>query len=120
MTHAQAIVMQLKQSLSSGDLAAARKLLRDDLSFQGPFDTFDRPEPYLEALRRLAGVVKSVEMKRVFADGDDVCLLYEMTADKVGTTFIAEWHHVRDGQIAAIRVVFDARPWAPLFAGKAG
>jgi hypothetical protein len=28
---------------------------------------------------------------------------------------IAEWYRVRDGKVAAVSVVFDARPFAPLF-----
>ncbi|HJZ86602.1 MAG TPA: nuclear transport factor 2 family protein [Polyangia bacterium] len=116
MANPAQVVHGFKEAIGKGDLAAARKYLRDDLSFKGPFDTFSQPEPYLEALKKLAGVVKGVEMKKMFVDGNDVCLLYDMvTNTPVGTSFICEWLQVKGDQIAAIRVVFDARPWAPLF-----
>jgi hypothetical protein len=48
------------------------------------------------------------------ADGDDVCLIYDLvTNTPAGTAPVAEWFRVRDGKIAQIRVFFDARPFAP-------
>jgi len=38
-----------------------------------------------------------------------------VTKTPAGTAFIAEWHQVKGGKIAAIRVVFDARPFALMF-----
>ena len=40
--------------------------------------------------------------------------MHEMSTP-AGTTFIAEWYQVKDGKIAALRVVFDTRPFAALF-----
>jgi ketosteroid isomerase-like protein len=116
MNKAVEIVQAFKQSLAKGDVASARKLLRDDLQFRGPIDAFDRPEPYLEALQKLHPIVERVDVKKLFVDGDDVCMLYDMvTRTPAGTAFIAEWMHVKDGQIASIRTVFDARPFAAMF-----
>ncbi len=110
------VVEGYKAAMGKGDVAAARKYLRDDLSFQGPFDTFHAPEPYLEAVKKLSSIVKRVEVKKMFVDGNDVCLLYDMvTSTPVGTAFIAEWLQVKGDKIASIRVLFDPRPWAPLF-----
>ena len=39
-----------------------------------------------------------------------------VTKTAAGVAFIAGWHHVKSGRISAIRVVFDPRPFAPLFA----
>jgi hypothetical protein len=116
MAHAAEIVQAFKQALGSGDVAGARKLLHDHLSFQGPIDKFDKPEPYLEALNKLHPIVERIDMKKMFVDGDDVCLLYDMvTKTPAGTAFIAEWLHVKGGKIASIRTVFDARPFAAMF-----
>jgi len=60
--------------------------------------------------------VKGVKTHKLFVDGADACLLYDMeTNTPAGTAFISEWYQVRDGKIASIRVVFDARPFAPMF-----
>jgi hypothetical protein len=57
-----------------------------------------------------------VEPKKTFVDGDDVGLLYGMvTNTPVGTALICEWYHVRGDKIGSVRVVFDARPFAPMF-----
>jgi hypothetical protein len=52
----------------------------------------------------------------VFADGNNVCVLYEMVPNiPAGTAFIAEWYQVKGGKIADLRDVFDARPFAAMF-----
>ena len=109
-----------QRALGGSDWNAARGFLKDDLRFKGPIAQYDRPEPYIEDLKRLHNMIKDVQMKKVFADGDDVCLLYDMvTNTPAGTAFICEWYHVEEGsKIGSIRVVFDATPFAPLFAKR--
>jgi limonene-1,2-epoxide hydrolase len=116
MTTPLEVAQAFKAALGKGDAATARKLMHDDMTFQGPLETFDRPEPYLAALQKLAPIVERIEVQKVFADGEDVCMLYEMvTRSPAGTAFIAEWLKVKAGRIAAIRTVFDARPFAAMF-----
>jgi SnoaL-like domain len=121
MANAAAVVQGYTRALGKGDFAAARTYLHDNLSFHGPIDTFDKPEPYLEALKKLHAMVQRVDMKKLFVDGDDVCMLYDLvTNTPAGTSFIAEWHHVQGDKIASIRVVFDARPFAAMFGAQHG
>ena len=99
---------------TSKDFATARSLLYDNLSFQGPIDTFDNADDYMGAISQLATIVTGMEQRKAFSDGQDVCTIYDLiTATPAGRVPIAEWHQVRDGRIAAIRVFFDARPFAP-------
>ena len=85
-------------------------------TFQGPLDTFNKADDYLEALKKLASIIQRIDLKKVFVDGDDVCVLYDMvTNTPAGTAFIAEWYQVKGGKITALRAVFDARPFAALF-----
>ncbi len=119
MASALEVVQAYMQALGGGDMAAARKYLHDVFSFSGPFDTFDKPEPYLEALKKLHSMVKRVDMKKIFVDGNDVCALYDLvTNTQAGTAFIAEWYQVKSDKIASIRVVFDARPFAAMFGAR--
>src|SRR5262249_37846657 len=112
------IVKSYQAALGAGDFAAARNLMRDDMTFHGPFDTFHTAEEYLEAVKRLAAIIQRIDLQKVFVDGEDVCVLYDMvTNTPAGTAFIAEWYQVQDGKIAALRAVFDARPFVPLFGG---
>jgi limonene-1,2-epoxide hydrolase len=120
MANARKVATDFLQALGAGDFTAARKLLRDDLTFRGPIDTFHSPEPYIESLKKLHDIIQRVDVKRIFADGDDACILYDMvTNTPAGTAFIAEWYQVKDDKIAEIRVVFDARPFAAMFAKQA-
>ena len=116
MTSAGEIIKSYQAALGAGDFAAARKLMRDDMTFQGPLDTFHTADEYLEAVKRLASIIQRIDLKKVFVDGEDVCVLYDMvTNTPAGTAFIAEWYQVAGGQITALRAVFDARPFAALF-----
>jgi limonene-1,2-epoxide hydrolase len=116
MTSASEIVKSYQAALGTGDFTAARKLMRDDMVFQGPLDTFHSADEYLEAVKRLASIIQRIDLKKVFVDGEDVCVLYDMvTNTPAGTAFIAEWYQVTGGQIMSLRAVFDARPFAALF-----
>jgi hypothetical protein len=118
MTTVLALVQSFQRALQSGDQTAARALMADHCTFRGPFDRFDRPEAYLAALDKLLPMIERIEMKGAFAEGNEVCLIYNMvTKTGVGTATVAEWFLVEDGRIAAIQAVFDARPWARLFGG---
>src|SRR5215472_16720236 len=116
MTTASEVVERYQTALGKGDFATARKWMQDDMAFQGPLDTFNQADEYLEALKRLASIIQRIDLKKVFVDGDDVCVLYDMvTNTPAGTAFIAEWYQVKGGKIASLRAVFDARPFAALF-----
>ena len=111
------VVQQFQQALGKGDFTAARHLLQDNLSFRGPLDTFHKPEPYLEALKKLQPIIQRVDILKTFADGNDICVLSEMvTNTPIGTAFSCEWYHVKGDRISSVRIVFDARPWAAMFA----
>jgi hypothetical protein len=113
-------VSDYQQALGKVDFGAARKLLHDNLSFQGPIEKFNSPEPYLESLQKLHHIIQSIDVKRIFADGNDVCVLDDMvTNTPAGTAFIAEWYQVKGDKIAEIRIVFDARPFAAMFSKSA-
>ena len=114
---AKEIVQRYHDAWRRHDYEEARGLLHDDLDFAGPFDTFDRADDFLEAIRALAPVVKDVEVRKTFVDGEDVCLIFDMVTHGAGTQPIAEWYAVRDGKIASLRVFFDARPFAALSGG---
>ena len=99
------------------DFGRARGLLHDDVSFQGPIDSFSDADSYLASLRQLSGIVLGADKQKVFTDGDDVCVIYDLKTAPVPSSRICEWYHVRDGKIASVVVIFDARPFAAIFEG---
>jgi hypothetical protein len=110
-TDAASVVTRYFAAFGSGDVAAARRLLWDDLSFHGPIDTFNNADDLIKSLSVLAPIVKGIEHRKILVDGDDVATFYDMLTP-MGTSPIAEWHHVREGKIDSIHVYFDPRPFA--------
>jgi ketosteroid isomerase-like protein len=108
---AATVVADYFAAFGSGDVAAARRLLRDDLSFKGPIDTFNNADDFVTSLGALAPIVKGIQQRKTIVEGDDVATFYDMLTP-MGAAPIAEWHHVRDGKIDAIEVYFDPRPFA--------
>jgi ketosteroid isomerase-like protein len=109
------VVEDFFEAWTSKDFERARALLHDDVSFEGPIDTFSDADSYMAALERLSGIVIGADMQKRFVDGDDVCLIYDLRTTPIPSARTAEWARVRDGKIASVSVVFDARPFAPLF-----
>jgi hypothetical protein len=107
------VVARYHEALSQEDFDAARELLKDDLRFTGPFESFERADDYLEAIRKLWGIVESMEVRHVSSSGDEVVALYDMvTRTPAGTQLVCEWYGVAGDAIAWIRAVFDSAPFA--------
>jgi limonene-1,2-epoxide hydrolase len=113
------IVLSYQDAIGRKDFQAARKLLSDTLEFRGPLETFHQADDFLRAIQKLSAIVEGVEILKVFEDGTDVGLFCELKARTVGTSFVAEWYKINDGKIASVRVAFDARPFAAMFAQRA-
>jgi ketosteroid isomerase-like protein len=107
------------EAWTSKDFGRARSLLHDDVSFEGPIDAFSDADSYIASLTQLSGIVTGADKQKVFVDGDDVCVIYDLKTMPVPSSRTCEWYRVRDGKIASVSVVFDARPFAAMFEGQA-
>ena len=117
---AAAVAEEFFDAWTGGNFERARSLLHDQgFKFEGPIDTFDDPDSYLVSLRQLAAAVTGAERLKVFEDGADACVIYELRTKPVPSSRIAEWYRVRDGHIESMLVLFDARPFAAMFGGEA-
>lgn len=102
--------MEYMQAAERRDFESARGYLKDNMSYVSPLNSFDRAEPYLKYNFSLH--MPKLDIKKIFADGDDVCLLHETAlTTPPATVFAAVWFHVDGGKISSIRVVFDPRPF---------
>jgi len=106
------VVASYSRALSARDFETARALLADDLRFEGPIDTFDRADDYVNAIKGLLTMARGMEHQATIAQGDDVAVFYRLDTP-VAVAPVAEWYSVRDGKIAQLRAYFDARPFAP-------
>jgi SnoaL-like domain len=105
---------------TSKDFERARTLLHDDLSFEGPIESFSDADSYIASLKQLSGIITGTEKQKVFVDGDDVCVIYDLKTVPVPRSRTCEWYRVGGDKIASVSVVFDARPFAPMFEAQQG
>jgi hypothetical protein len=106
---AQEVVMTYITAMSNRDYAAARNYLGDSLLVKGPAgEAFRSPDEFLKMMEQQRG---TYDIKKVFVDGNDVCLLYDFATQAV-TTFFCSWYQVKDGKISSIQTVFDPRAFA--------
>ena len=112
---AKEIVMEFIEALERKDFKTVRSYISDNISVlaPGPIEvtSFNQAEPFMNYLEH-ANLPK-LEIKKEFADSNDVCLLYELPIGTPPvTTFVCAWFHVGDdGKISSLRVIFDPRPY---------
>ena len=83
--NAMDIVMEYFQAAFRKDFQSARGYLSDNVSYASPLNSFDRAEPYLKYLEHLnrTGFAVKFDIKKVFADSNDVCILHEWNSQTV-------------------------------------
>jgi ketosteroid isomerase-like protein len=92
------------------DWDTLRTVLADGATFRGPLGTADGAEACLAGLRGMREhLLTDVVVHRRFVDGDDVLTWFDLHTAVAPPAPTANWMHVEDGRIAAIRVTFDPR-----------
>jgi hypothetical protein len=110
---AKEIVMDFIAALERKDFKTVRSYISDNISVVAPgpveLTSFNKAEPFVTYLEYAN--LPPLEIKKEFADNNDVCLLYEMSyREPPVTTFVCGWFHVDDeGKISSLRFVVDPR-----------
>lgn len=117
---AKEIVTEFMQAMVRKDWKIVRSHISDNISFLSPGPakpiTFHQAEVYMTYLEHAKG--QPLEIKKVIADGNDVCVTIEVThpeppqpePPQLGTTLACGLFHVNDdGKIGSIRFVLDPR-----------
>jgi hypothetical protein len=114
-----AVLRAFYDAVIARDFVRARRYLKDDLVFEGLFETYPNADAYLTTLTGLMGITVRLDVKAVIAEGKDVAVFFELEtkAPAEAVTLVAEWHEVKDGKIYHVRSAFDGRPFAAMFAG---
>ena len=100
------------------DFERARELLADHgFSFRSPIMCFDSADHLIQYTAHSSGIIQSVETRKVFVDGADVChfLTYRIQISEKLAVDVAHWAHVEDGRIQRIEAIFDASLYRELF-----
>ncbi len=106
------------QAVERKDWKTVRSHISDNISGVSPgpenLISFKKAEPFMSYLEH-SNDLRPWDIKKQFVDGNDVCLLSEVTyRNPPVTIFVCVWYQVNDdGKISSIRVVFDPRPFIP-------
>ncbi|HMF39778.1 MAG TPA: nuclear transport factor 2 family protein [Polyangia bacterium] len=92
-------------------------MLAPDLQFRGPSMTRTSAGEFLGALKRLGAIHVRNDVKRVFVDGDEVCVIYDFVTDtQAGALPTIEWLRFDGDRIGAIDLYYDRLPWQAVMA----
>jgi len=106
-TSAKEVVMNFVKALNAEDFKTARSYAHDNMKFVGVLGQRDGADAYFKDMEHMK---LKYDIKKAFADGSDVCLLYDLQMSGL-TIFGCGWYQVDEaGLITSLKVVFDPRP----------
>jgi len=105
-TEAKEVVLAFIDAINDEDFEKARAYVTPDLQFVGVMGTRNGAEAYFNDMQKMKF---KYDIKKSIAEGNDVCLLYDI--DMGGKTiFSIGWYQLEDDKIKSFKVVFDPRP----------
>jgi hypothetical protein len=112
MTDLKTIAVSYLEAVGTKDLARVSQLLADDVDLVGPASTYRSAAEVVGALGRLAAIHVRNDLRRVFVDGDEACVVYDFVTDTaIGAVPTVEWLRIERGRIRSIRLFYDRVPW---------
>jgi predicted ester cyclase len=112
-SHAEEVVLAFGDAINAEDFQRARTYVADQLEHTYPLGADHGAEAYFEQLER---VRPKYDTSKVFVDGNDVGVFYNVTVGGV-TMFASAWFKLENGKIRSFTVVFDPTPllavWSP-------
>ena len=104
--HAKEVVLACVDAITKEDFQLARTYVSPDMHFDGVLGSRDGLEAYFLDMEKMR---LKYDVKKVFVDGNDVCLLYNIFLAGA-EVFCCGLYHVEAGKIRSLKVVFDPRP----------
>ncbi len=98
-------------AIAKKDLARVEALVQPDIRFVGPGVTVTGVRDLLAAFRRIGAIHVRSDVKRVFSDGDEVCVIYDFVTDTVGALPCVEWLRFAGERIQSVNLYYDQVPW---------
>lgn len=102
------IARTFTEAWTSNDMDTAARYVADDVVFDGPLGHREGKQPYMEGLRGLAQIFKSVKILAAYGDDTQALIMYEAPTDSYGTLTCAKLFTVREGKIERDRLTFDS------------
>jgi hypothetical protein len=106
------LALEYLDAVAKQEFDRVEELLAADLRFRGPAMTRSSAEEVIAALKRLSAIHVRNDVKRVFVDGDDVCVIYDFVTDTTaGALPTIEWLRFDGARIRSIDLYYDRLPW---------
>ena len=105
---AEDVVLSLGKALNDRDFETARSFVHDEFEYVGPFGSRAGAQGHLQEIERLG---LEFDIKRISADGNDVCALYSITVPgmsrfsvAIGGLFACGSFQIQNGKVSSLRV----------------
>ena len=102
---AQQTVVAFIHALNDEDFDLARHYVTEDLLFVGVLGTREGADAYFSDMKEMK---LKYTIRKVFADTNEVCLLYDIMISGV-TIFACGWYRLTNDKISSFDVIFDPR-----------
>jgi hypothetical protein len=104
------VVLSYIKALDAHDYDVAADYLSERVTILGPSgESFSKPSEFIGMLKQYQG---KYDMKKVFVDGNDVCLLYDFKGASA-KAIMCSWYKVDGNKISWIQTIFDPSPFGP-------
>jgi uncharacterized protein YndB with AHSA1/START domain len=105
----QARAVSYFEALARKDRAAIRAMLVDDGSFIGPLQSFTDADAFMNEADVFMRLTEKVEIKKVLADGDDVCIFWDYTTivPSIPAIPVAAWLTIEADKIKYFHLHFN-------------
>jgi len=111
-TDTHELVTSYIRAVGERRLEALPPLLEPDAEFTLGDNTFRGREAFVGAFRRLLPIIERNEIRHLFVDGDEACVVYDfVTSTPVGPVLSVEHIKLRNGGIASSTLVFERLHW---------
>src|SRR4051812_6735037 len=103
----EATTLAYLDAVAQKDLAPCAALCHPDIAFITPASRYDGCANLMEAFRRIGAIHVRSDVRRVFADGSDVCVIYDFVTDtSVGKVPTVEWLRFdAEGRIQTVTLI---------------
>jgi len=116
-TDRKTLTLEYLNAVSKQQYQKLEAMLAPDLTVRGPAATRTSAADFLGALKRLGAIHVRSDVKRVFVDGDEVCVIYDFVTDTpAGALATIEWLRFEGDRIRSINLYYDQLPWQQVMA----
>ncbi|HEY7372741.1 MAG TPA: nuclear transport factor 2 family protein [Polyangia bacterium] len=116
-TDRKTLALEYLNAVGKQQYGKLEAMLAPDLTVRGPAATRTSAADFLGAVKRLGAIHVRSDVKRVFADGDEVCVIYDFVTDTpAGALTTIEWLRFEGDRVRSIDLYYDQLPWQQVMA----